>query len=56
MVSKGVIIILNIFQHDEQMVVYKPRFFVIIFPDFKEQRTLKVNNFISVDFETQVFG
>ena len=35
-VIKSVIITLSIFQHGEQMMVFKTRFFMMIFQDFKE--------------------
>ena len=34
------------------MVVFRMRFFTMTFQDFL--RTLEVNNFVSVDFQTQV--
>ena len=33
-------------------MVFKPRFFIMTFQDFS--RTLGVDNFVSVDFQTQV--
>ena len=43
---------LFIFQHGAGMVVFEPLFFMMTFQDFS--RTLEVNKFVSVDFQTQI--
>ena len=55
MKHKNVISIWSIFQHGGRMLVFSARLFTVYGGFSRFQKTLKVNNFFTIDFQTHVF-